>query len=269
MANYENLKSAIQQVVKTNGNNAITGELLQQSLLAMINSLGAGYQFIGVATPATNPGTPDKKVFYIANGKGTYTKFGGLEVTEDEVVALTWDSSWRKAQIGITISDLDTIRQGAEKGSTALQTESDPIYMADKPNLALKSELNGKVDKEGGKVLSSNDYTDAEKAKLAGLENYDDTQIKALIDGKQDTISDLNTIRSGAAKGATALQSETDPIYSADKPNIAPKTEIPDISGKADKATTLAGYGIGDAYTKSEVDTAIASAITTTLNTEV
>lgn len=69
-----------------------------------------------------------------------------------------------------TISDLDAIRQGAEKGSTALQSESDPIYTADKPNLALKSELNGKVDKEDGKVLSSNDYTDAEKAKLTELE---------------------------------------------------------------------------------------------------
>ena len=41
------------------------------------------------------------------------------------------------------------------------------------------------------------------------------------------------------------------------------------ITGKANKATTLAGYGIGDAYTKSEVDAAISSAITTTLNTEV
>ena len=41
------------------------------------------------------------------------------------------------------------------------------------------------------------------------------------------------------------------------------------LARKADKATTLAGYGIGDAYTKSEVDAAIASAITTTLNTEV
>ena len=40
-------------------------------------------------------------------------------------------------------------------------------------------------------------------------------------------------------------------------------------TGKADKATTLAGYGITNAYTKSEVDAAIASAITTTLNTEV
>ena len=120
-----------------------------------------------------------------------------------------------------TISDLDAIRQGAEKGSTALQSESDPIYTADKPNLALKSELDGKVDKEEGKGLSSNDYTDAEKTKLAGLENYDDAQIKALI------------------------------------------------AGNADKATTLAEYGVGDAYTQSEVYEAIASAITTTLNTEV
>lgn len=33
------------------------------------------------------------------------------------------------------------------------------------------------------------------------------------------------------------------------------------VAGKADKATTLVGYGIADAYTKEEADTAIASAI--------
>lgn len=35
------------------------------------------------------------------------------------------------------------------------------------------------------------------------------------------------------------------------------------IGTKADKATTLAGYGIGDAYTKTQVDTKIADAIST------
>ena len=71
-----------------------------------------------------------------------------------------------------TISDLNTIRANANKGATALQsyTETDPVYMADKPSLALKSELDGKVDKEDGKGLSSNDYTDEEKAKLSELE---------------------------------------------------------------------------------------------------
>lgn len=37
--------------------------------------------------------------------------------------------------------------------------------------------LLGKVDKETGKGLSSNDYTTAEKNKLAGLSNYDDTAV--------------------------------------------------------------------------------------------
>lgn len=101
MANYETLKAAIQQVVKTNGNNEITGALLQQSLLAMVNSLGSGYQFIDVATPDTKPGTPDQKVFYIANGKGTYSNFDGISITEDEVVILYYDTAWHKLLTGI------------------------------------------------------------------------------------------------------------------------------------------------------------------------
>ena len=94
-----------------------------------------------------------------------------------------------------TISDLDAIRQGAEKGSTALQTESDPIYTADKPNLALKSELDGKVDKEDGKVLSSNDYTDAEKAKLTELEsetNTNFTKVRSDLVTIENAIQDIN-----------------------------------------------------------------------------
>ena len=85
------------------------------------------------------------------------------------------------------ISDLNTIREGANKGSTALQSESDPIYIADKPNIAFKNEIpdiSVKVDKEEGKGLSSNDYTSEEKAKLASLENYNDTEIKKLINQK-------------------------------------------------------------------------------------
>lgn len=105
MANYETLKAAIQQVVKTNGNNEITGALLQQSLLAMINSLGSGYQFVDVATSATKPGTPDQKVFYIANGKGTYPNFGGISITEDEVVILYYDTDWHKLLTGIASNE--------------------------------------------------------------------------------------------------------------------------------------------------------------------
>lgn len=93
MANYATLKAAIQQVVKTNGNNEITGALLQQSLLAMITSLGADYQFAGIATPETTPGTPDQNVFYLA-GPGTYPNFSAGAVPDGYICAFKYNGSW-------------------------------------------------------------------------------------------------------------------------------------------------------------------------------
>ena len=113
MSNYNSLKTTIDANIKQNGRQEITGQILNSVLNQMVTTLGAGYQFAGVATldPATDPGTPDAKVFYIANGKGTYTNFGGLEVTEDDVVVLYWDSSWHKESTGIAsqakLSELD------------------------------------------------------------------------------------------------------------------------------------------------------------------
>lgn len=100
MSNYANLKSAIQSVIKTNGNNEITGQLLQTELLAMITTLGYGYQFMGVASPDTVPGTPDAKVFYIAYTPGTYTNFGGIAVTG--LCVLKYATSWVKEDIPVS-----------------------------------------------------------------------------------------------------------------------------------------------------------------------
>ena len=101
MSNYNSLKTTIDANIKQNGRQEITGQILNSVLNQMVTTLGAGYQFAGVATTATNPGTPDAKMFYIANGKGTYTNFSGLEVTEDEVVVLYWDTAWHKEATGI------------------------------------------------------------------------------------------------------------------------------------------------------------------------
>lgn len=202
------------------------------------------------------------------------------------------------------IDDLDDIRAGAAKGATALQ--SVPSEYVTESELTAKgyattSALNDKVDKVGGKGLSTEDFTTALKTKLEGLNNYNDTEISnavsslqtqintlvsgnandainsfneiiAFLDGikdtqdlssiiasieqqiagKQDTISDLATIRSGAAKGATALQSYTEKYtgtITGIKMNGASKgtsgvvdlgtviTAHQDISGKADKSS--------------------------------
>lgn len=41
--------------------------------------------------------------------------------------------------------------------------------------------VNNKVDKVEGKQLSTEDYTTAEKSKLAGLSNYNDNEVRELI----------------------------------------------------------------------------------------
>ena len=99
MANYNNLKTAIQDVIKANGNQEITGEIMQNALLSMINSLGAGYQFMGVATPETNPSTPDQKVFYLAATSGTYANFSNLHIDENEIAVLIYDTTWQKQKL--------------------------------------------------------------------------------------------------------------------------------------------------------------------------
>ena len=93
MANYATLKAAIQAVIKTNGNEEITGSVLQQSLLAMITSLGADYQFVGVAQEDTSPGTPDQNVFYIC-GPGTFPNFGAVTIPDGYIGILKYNGSW-------------------------------------------------------------------------------------------------------------------------------------------------------------------------------
>lgn len=121
------------------------------------------------------------------------------------------------------IEDLESIRENASKGATALQsvpseyvTESElekKGFLTEIPNkyvteeglegkgyltehqslahLATKSELDGKVDKVTGKGLSTEDFTSALKAKLEELKNYDDAALVSKVDAIQETIDTL------------------------------------------------------------------------------
>lgn len=137
MSNYNSLKTTIDANIKQNGNQEITGQILNSVLNQMVTTLGAGYQFAGVAVSDTDPGTPDAKVFYIANGKGTYEKFGGINVTEDEVVVLYWDNAWHKVSTGIASYDKvaeleievngdELSEEGTHEGSEYFEYNFDP-----------------------------------------------------------------------------------------------------------------------------------------------
>lgn len=100
MANYETLKAAIQAVIKQNGNNEITGSILQSTLVSMIESFGVGYQFAGIANPTTNPGTPDQKVYYLVASPGAYPNFGAINVLDGEIAVISGSgSAWEKTTL--------------------------------------------------------------------------------------------------------------------------------------------------------------------------
>lgn len=98
MSNYTNLLATIAANIYTNGNNEVTAAMVKAALDAMVGSLGAGFQFIGVATPETDPGTPDQRVFYLA-GPGTYTHFDGIEIHANRLGILKWSDEWVAEEI--------------------------------------------------------------------------------------------------------------------------------------------------------------------------
>lgn len=157
MSNYSTLKASIDANIRKNGRQLITGPVLNAILKTVVDSLGDGYLFMGVASPSTNPGAPDQNVAYLAIEAGTYTHMGGYEVADGELSVFTYNGAWSKE----ILVDFYT-----------------------------KSET----------------YTQAQVNQA----------IEAAISGKQDTISDLSEIRSGAALGATAYQKPSAGIPSTD-----------------------------------------------------
>lgn len=101
MAQYSNLKAYIEEKIYENGTQAITGDILQDVLKVMTDDLGEFYQMGGVASPSTDPGTPDAKVIYFATEAGTYTNFGGITIEAGEVALLIFETSWTKETLNV------------------------------------------------------------------------------------------------------------------------------------------------------------------------
>lgn len=156
------------------------------------------------------------------------------------------------------ISDLATIRSGAAAGATAVQ----PASLATVATTGAYSDLSGKPD------LSGFATTQAMNTALAG---------------KQDTIEDLSSIRTGAGLGATAVQpsSLATVATTGDYDDLVNKPTIPaaqvqsdwnesDTSSKAfirNKPVIPAGVIVDQTYDASSANaqsgTAVASAIST------
>lgn len=124
MANYSTLLAQIAANIKTNNQNEITGQITQNILTAMVGSLGAQYQLVGVANPGTNPGAPDYNIAYFAATSGTYTYFNNIVVGDNEVCILKYNGNWIKETL-LTI-DATPILEKQLISAAAFSLETDP-----------------------------------------------------------------------------------------------------------------------------------------------
>jgi hypothetical protein len=150
MAKWSDLKAAIAQIIKTNGNQEITGQLLQNVLFNIVSSVGENSTFAGIATTTTSPGTLDGNIFYLAVEPGIYANFNGIELVDGEVAILEWKGSWAKINSGIAssskISELGlypVVVSKASSGSSALDLREIKVSLKKNSLLKFRVDISG------------------------------------------------------------------------------------------------------------------------------
>lgn len=198
---------------------------------------------------------------------------------------------------GYTDTKISDLIGGAPETLNTLKEIADAFAEDQEVLDALETAIGKKVDKVEGYGLSKNDYTDKDKTKLTNIaegaevnvqsdwnvtdtssdayiknkptipsisglatETYVNTQVNTLqgeIDGKQDKITDLDTIRSGASAGATAVQPS------------ALDAQVSTLQGKIDAKYTkpVGGIPASDLAETYDTVTSVNNKTTTTLNT--
>ena len=146
---------------------------------------------------STNDFTDDllnllKKVSKPLNYKGSVPTYNDLP-TEGNLEGDVWNVTKTDVNYAWTGTDWDPFGSSAVNIVDDLTTGGATAALSAEQGKVLKGLVDTKVDKVSGKQLSTNDYTTAEKNKLAGLSNYDDADLKASIKLNSDSIASVDT----------------------------------------------------------------------------
>lgn len=313
--NYEQLKTDIAAFIRMNGNEEITGEVLQYVLLLMVEILGKDYQFAGIGTSSTEVDEPDENLFWILRS-GSYENFGTpFEVAENEFGIVMYNGTFAVQKIAVGRPVDDSLTEGGQNpveggiiyaefaklraagylfAGLATKTSTPPaerpekiFYLATQGGVytnygginlqkglnviywngstwtgehiftitdeieaageglptsgTVYEALDGKVDKEEGKGLSDQNFTNTEKQKLGDLPTA--AELVEMLGLKQDVLTWDNAPTEGSTH---AIYSGA--VYEAIKDFIT--KAVDDLINYYTKSQT---------YTKSEVDTLIAA----------
>ena len=127
-------------------------EPLNVEVAQLRSDLSKKSSYKGVATPSTNPGTPDGPVFYLAGSKGVYSNFGGYTHNGEQLVVLSnATGAWTASQtegLGIqtkTVVDNTAIDVMIRSANPAFKfsgyvdtTTATPAYSKNKAYIALE-----------------------------------------------------------------------------------------------------------------------------------
>lgn len=146
---------------------------------------------------STNDFTDDllnllKKVSKPLNYKGSVPTYNDLP-TEGNLEGDVWNVTKTDVNYAWTGTDWDPFGSSAVNIVDDLTTGGATAALSAEQGKVLKGLVDTKVDKVSGKQLSTNDYTTAEKNKLAGLSNYDDADLKVSIKLNSDSIASVDT----------------------------------------------------------------------------
>ena len=192
---------------------------------------------------------------------GDYAKAADLTALAGRVSSLETASATHALKTEVkAVSDALTEYQNAHAGDyTNTQVDSAIEDAVDAEVERVDALLANKVDKVDGKGLSTNDLTDALKANYDAA--YAHSQAAHAPVGAQANIIESVKVNGTALTVADKAVDITVPTKVSELTNDVPYLVAADIANKADKATTLAGYGITDAYTSAQTDAAIANAM--------
>lgn len=239
MGRFEAVIAAINANVKENGNQEITGSILNYVLNKIVEDIVKEMEGLG----GIGEEELEKKQDLLISGENiktingeTLLGKGDIEISSSEAILGELDKKVDKVE-GKQLS--------TEDFTTALKTKLEGMSSFD------PTEINNKVDGLQSQLdtLVSGDASVAIESFneiVAFLDRVQDTEsldgiiagIAQQIADKQDKIADLETIRSGAALGATALQEHQDISH------LATKDEVTNLINEmvANEEVTAAAY---------------------------